>query len=221
MRAAYGRCEPVSWRREGSRSIRLMISRAVVTAGRRWTTEPSVSISTSPKPRGPQFHAQRAAGGRVGVGQDHHVAVEQFVFAFGEHVQLLVDARVVRRVGEDHERAGDPAQILGQRGLLGVLLFGQWPATAGIVTVGALGQGGKGRTAKACRARVKRQAAWPLLRPAKISRSARDARAKAVNSPQDGGMADGHRRRGDEHDRSGRRWRGAGAAELKGRAPET
>jgi hypothetical protein len=50
--ADLGRCEPVSSRREGSRSIWLTISRAGTGAGKRRTTTPSLSISTMPKPRG-------------------------------------------------------------------------------------------------------------------------------------------------------------------------
>ena len=54
MAGRHRRREPVSCRRDGMRSIRLISSRAVVGAGRRCATTPSLSISTRPKPRGLQ-----------------------------------------------------------------------------------------------------------------------------------------------------------------------
>ena len=81
------------------RSIRLMSSRAVVGAGRRCATVPSMSISTSPKPRGRSSLAERAARRRVGVGQHDHVAVDELgPGRCSSMLHLLDEARVARRV---------------------------------------------------------------------------------------------------------------------------
>ncbi len=112
MAVAHGRREPVSSRRDGSRSIVPDNSRTVVGDGRRCTTVPSVSISTSPNPRGRS--ARRSgpfAAGSVSVSTTTRRSVSVSMPVL-DHLHLLREARVRARVGEDDERPRDPEQLV-------------------------------------------------------------------------------------------------------------
>ena len=115
----HGRREPVSSRRDGMRSIRLTSSRTEVGTGRRWATEPSMSISTRPKSRGRSRLRSGPLAVGIGVGKHDDVALDQRLGVGLEHAHLLDEARVVGGVGEDDQRPGDPAQLVERRLRLG------------------------------------------------------------------------------------------------------
>ena len=131
----YRRREPVSCRRDGMRSIRLMSSRA---GGRRRVAlrHPAVLVDQHhAEAARAELLAQRAARRRVGVGQHDHVALAQLGHALLEQRELLDEARVVGGVGEDDERPGDPEQLVEARRC--GRLVGSAIATAGVPAAAA------------------------------------------------------------------------------------
>ena len=111
VRGVMAAREPVSCRRDGMRSIRLISSRAVGRApgGAARRCRPCRS-APAPNPRGRSALAQRPVRGGVGVGQDHHVAVLELGQPLARACcELLHEPRVVGRVGEDRPAAAPPS----------------------------------------------------------------------------------------------------------------
>ena len=76
----YDRLSRISCWRSGILSMDRVISRTDHGKGLRRYTLPSLPISTSMKPRGRSFPAQRGVERRaVGVGQDHHVTQGEII----------------------------------------------------------------------------------------------------------------------------------------------
>lgn len=102
----------ISRSRSGVLSIERLISRTLQGAGLRSLTTPSLSTKTIWKPRGPQFCPHGRAGLRVGVGQHDNIAFAHHVFAFQQHVDLLLEPRIGRRVGKNDNGAVGPEKIV-------------------------------------------------------------------------------------------------------------